>query len=129
MTADKPIFIHIPKTGGTSINCMMQNTEWQTTPDFHYRHLIYETKRSNCGDMFTELGKEKFREYYIFTMLRHPVDRLVSEYYFLRQHPEFMALLSREPRDFDEFITLPETANYMLKFFKWGSDLRSKFNE
>ena len=95
---------------------MMQNTDWQTTPDFHYRHLIYETKKSNCGDMFHEQGKEEFQGYYIFTMLRHPVDRLVSEYYFLRQHPEFMALLSKEPRDFDEFITLPETANYMLKF-------------
>ena len=50
--SSKNIFIHIPKTGGTTINCIMNKTEWQTTPDFYYRHIIYETKKSNTEDIF-----------------------------------------------------------------------------
>lgn len=117
----KPIFIHIPKTGGTSINSIMQGTEWQTTPDYHYRHIIYETKQSNSGDIFELKNKEIFQEEFIFTMLRHPVDRLVSEYYFLRKHDEFMSLLDVKPSTFEEFIELKQTSNYMLKFLNGAS--------
>ena len=116
MKTEKPIFIHIPKTGGTSINCVMQNTHWQTTPDYHYRHIIYETKKSNCGDIFQRENHLKYSDEFIFTMLRDPVDRLVSEYYFLRKHQEFMSLLEPCPASFDDFVKLPQTFNYMLKF-------------
>lgn len=112
----KPIFIHIPKTGGTSINCMMQETDWQTIPDYHYRHIIYQTKQSNSGDIFDQSLVKKYKQEFIFTMLRHPVDRLVSEYFFLRKHDEFMSLLESQPSSFEEFIELKQTSNYMLKF-------------
>lgn len=117
----KPIFIHIPKTGGTSINCLMQGTQWQTPPDYHYRHIIYETKQSNCGDIFQVDNEQKYQHETIFTMLRHPVDRLISEYYFLRKHDEFMSLLKSTPRNFEEFIELKQTHNYMLKFLNGGA--------
>ncbi len=42
---NKNIFIHIPKTGGTAINCAMNNSERQTQADFNYRHIDYQTKR------------------------------------------------------------------------------------
>ena len=122
----KPIFIHIPKTGGTSINCMMHGTTWQTTPDYHYRHIIYETKASNCGDIFQPENISKYNREFIFSMLRHPVDRLISEYYFLRKHDEFMSLLIREPRNFEDFIGMPETCNYMLRFLDGGNIYSTK---
>lgn len=117
----KPIFIHIPKTGGTSINCVMQGTNWQTPPDYHYRHIIYDTKYSNCGDIFDAKNKEKYQREFIFTMLRHPVDRLISEYYFLRKHDEFMSLLSPRPESFEQFVNNQQTSNYMLKFLSGGA--------
>jgi len=112
----QPIFIHIPKTGGTSINCVMKGTEWQTPLDYHYRHLEFETKTSTCGDIFDSANIDKFLKEFIFMMLRHPVDRLISEYYYIRKNAEFMNLLSAEPKNFSEYVDNSQTSNYMLKF-------------
>ena len=49
--SDKNIFIHIPKTGGTTINAAMNNSLWQTEIGFNYRH-IDANKLSNSGDIF-----------------------------------------------------------------------------
>lgn len=110
------IFIHIPKTGGTSLNCVMKGTEWQTPLDHHYRHLAFETKMSTCGDIFDSANIEKYNKEFIFMMLRHPVDRLISEYYYIRKNSEFMGLLTTQPKNFSEYIDNPQTSNYMLKF-------------
>jgi hypothetical protein len=112
----QPIFIHIPKTGGTSINCVMKGTEWQTPLDYHYRHLAFETKTSTCGDIFDIKNIEKFKNEFIFMMLRDPVDRLISEYYYIRKNVEFMDLLTTQPNSFSDYIDNPQTSNYMLKF-------------
>jgi hypothetical protein len=112
----QPIFIHIPKTGGTSINCVMKGTEWQTPLDYHYRHLEFETKTSTCGDIFDSANTEKFLQEFIFMMLRHPVDRLISEYYYIRKNAEFMDLLTTQPKNFSEYVDNLQTSNYMLKF-------------
>lgn len=112
----KPIFIHIPKTGGTSINCVMKGTEWQTPLDYYYRHLEFDTKKSTCGDIFEMKNKESYQKEFIFMMLRHPVDRLISEYYYIRKNSQFMDLLTDKPSNFKEYVNSPQTANYMLKF-------------
>lgn len=112
----QPIFIHIPKTGGTSINCVIKGTEWQTPLDYHYRHLDFETKTSTCGDVFDIKNVEKYQREFIFMMLRDPVDRLISEYYYIRKNTEFMGFLTTYPNSFADYIANPQTANYMLKF-------------
>lgn len=110
------IFIHIPKTGGTSINCVMKGTEWQTPLDYYYRHLAFETKTSTCGDIFDISNIEKYSKEFIFMMLRDPVDRLISEYYYIRKNAEFMGFLNTQPKNFSEYVDNPQTSNYMLKF-------------
>ena len=63
------IFIHIPKTAGTSIARAL----------FHQvsRHMPwYEYKNANAG---------KFRKYFKFAFVRNPWDRLVSTYFFLKK--------------------------------------------
>lgn len=112
----EPIFIHIPKTGGTSINCVIKGTPWQTPVNYHYRHLIFDTKKSNCGDIFQPDNSEQYRGEFIFMMLRHPVDRLISEYYYIRNNPDFMQYLHTQPQSFEDYIDNPQTSNYMLKF-------------
>ena len=110
------IFIHIPKTGGTTLNCVIQKTAWQTTPDFHYRHIIYDTKRSNSKDIFNPSNYDKYLEYNLFTMLRNPVDRMISEYYFMKDRAEFMNMLKPKPRDLLGYIKHRQTRNYMVGF-------------
>lgn len=112
------IFIHIPKTGGTTINAAMQDASWQTEPDFNYRHIEAGNKKSNAGDIFNPENVIKFRNYKIFMMLRHPVDRLISEYHFIRERQEFMDLLRTKPKNFEEYIQLKQTQNGVVNFLK-----------
>lgn len=114
--SSKNIFIHIPKTGGTTINCVMNKTQWQTEPDFNYRHIIYETKRSNSKDIFNPMNYDKFSQYNHFMLLRNPVDRLISEYYFIKDRAEFMSLIKPVPRNLKEYIKSKQTQNYMIGF-------------
>ncbi|HHZ65634.1 MAG TPA: hypothetical protein EYN51_09105 [Flavobacteriales bacterium] len=110
------IFIHIPKTGGTTINTTMVGTYWANEPNFHYRHIVLKEKRSNSGDIFDPANCEKYKAYNILMMLRDPVDRLISEYYFLKERKNFMDLLRKPPRDFNDYIINPQTQNYMVGF-------------
>jgi hypothetical protein len=115
-TNKQPIFIHIPKTGGTSINCVMKGTEWQTPLNFHYRHLDPDTKVSNAGDIFDRENYNQYQDEYLFMMLRNPIDRLISEYYYIRKNSIFMDMLSPVPMSFLDYVSNHQTANGMLKF-------------
>ena len=110
------IFIHIPKTGGTTLNCAIHGSDWQTEPDFYYRHISAQTYRSNSGDIFNPLKQDKLEGHTLFTILRHPVDRLISEYYFLKNRPEYMSLLKPRAQDLKSFARHRQTRNYMIGF-------------
>lgn len=110
------IFIHIPKTGGTTINCVINKTEWQTTPDFNYRHILYETKKSNCADIFNPLNYDKYVDNNIFMLVRHPIDRIISEYYFIKDREEFIGLINPKPNSIKDYIKNKQTSNYMTGF-------------
>ncbi len=54
-----------------------------------------DTKKSNAGDIFDEKNFNKYSHFDVIMMLRHPVDRAISEYYFMKERKEFMKLLMR----------------------------------
>ncbi|MBL4624127.1 MAG: sulfotransferase family 2 domain-containing protein [Flavobacteriales bacterium] len=113
---NKNIFIHIPKTGGTTINTAMHNVYWQTEPDFNYRHIALKTKVSTSADLFDPNNFDRYKDYNVFMMLREPVDRIISEYYFLRERKEYIKLLNKPPVDFEDYYKKPQTHNYMVGF-------------
>jgi len=115
---EKNIFIHIPKTGGTTINSAMNGSYWQTELSFNYRHIDISNKLSTSKDIFEEENFAKYAEYTIFMMLREPVDRLVSEYYFLRERKEFASLLNKPAPTFEDYYNNPQTFNYMVGFLR-----------
>lgn len=67
--ANRAIFIHIPKTAGTSVS----------------RQLGMSTSRHVPANEYRETNPQKFRDYFKFCFVRNPFDRLVSSYAFLRK--------------------------------------------
>lgn len=65
----KCIFIHIPKTAGTSL----QETLFNYSHTGHFK-----------WDEYRAADRVKFKDYYKFAFVRNPYDRLVSAYFYLK---------------------------------------------
>ena len=65
----KFIFVHIPKTGGTSIESLF----------IRNAHIKDVTGKHN---MVSDIGSEFLKKYFTFTFVRNPWDRMVSYYKF-----------------------------------------------
>lgn len=113
---DDKIFIHIPKTGGTTVISSMEDIYWTPEIGFNYRHILKGKRTSNAGDIFKEENFDKYSAYHIFMMLRDPVDRVLSEYYYFKERSQFMGLLSKQPESLEHYVKMPQTHDYMLNF-------------
>ena len=130
-------FIHIPKTGGSTFTNLLRET---LSPDnkslSHFikeikteeivikiLHLQFEhpERSSMCGDIFKQ--PDKYITHKIFTLIRHPVDRIISEYnfqkYILRNGPKIRKL-KPIPNTLEEYIEHEGTWNYQLSFLLGG---------
>ena len=97
----KIIFVHIPKTGGTSIEKALKltsrengygvNKEKKAVQHYDYNEYRYS------------LGAEKFDKYYKFTISRNPYEKVISEFFWLK----FKAKLNEDnfqKKTFDEYL-------------------------
>ena len=85
----KTIFVHVPKTAGTSIERHLR----QSVKDIvggHTTALAYKRKFPNC-----------FATYYKFAVIRHPLERFTSAYRYLRGSPVHAALNNKIIHDCD----------------------------
>lgn len=124
--AMKTIFLHIPKTGGTTVHEALKPffDASLTCPERHdglnryaagelatYRFFSGHFSLQSCALI---PGPKR-----IFTMLRHPASRLVSQYNFLRAHTRevvrqddfHMSLLARR-HDINEYFSLKEVRRH-----------------
>lgn len=93
----RAIFIHIPKTAGTSIREAMGASR-QGRLHIDYSH-------------FRRSDRDRFRDYYKFTVVRDPVDRMFSGFNYIRSggnkgtdDQELAALLNRVSPSFSDFV-------------------------
>jgi hypothetical protein len=119
----KYLFIHIPKTGGTSLalaleaRAMADDMMLGDTPKAKNRRRRLQGrttagrlwKHSTLADIAGLIPEDELRALFTFTLVRNPWDRAVSYYHWLRQqcfdHP---AVLRSKALEFGDFILTPE---------------------
>jgi ribosomal protein L36 len=122
--ARKFIFVHIPKTGGTSLALALEARAHRDdiligdTPKAIRRKGRVRTlnakgrlwKHSTLADLDGALSPSDLDGMFIFTLVRNPWDRMVSYYHWLRQqgfdHP---AVRLAKASGFEDFVLHPDT--------------------
>lgn len=116
------IFVHIPKTGGTSLALALEARAKKDdiligdTPKAKKRRRRVKDvqasgrlwKHSQLRDIEGLVTREQIAEAFVFTLIRNPWDRMVSYYHWLREqtfdHPAVTAAVAH---DFAGFLAHP----------------------
>jgi chondroitin 4-sulfotransferase 11 len=91
------VFIHIPKTGGTTIEYHLdllkpKNGYGLNQNNHACQHFLYY-------EYYNILGPKKYNKYFKFSIVRNPIDRIVSEYYWTP-----LDLGHKNGKTFEEFL-------------------------
>ena len=116
------IFVHAPKTGGTSMalaleaRAMRDDMMLGDTPKALKRRRRLKDapargrlwKHSTLADIDGLVSAEDMAQMFVFTMVRNPWDRVVSYYHWLRdQRFDHPAVALAQQRDFGAFVQAP----------------------
>jgi chondroitin 4-sulfotransferase 11 len=99
----KSIFVHIQKTGGSSIEEALRKKDGIIGD-----HLFNGKRHLFARDMKLIVGPEIWEEYYKFAFVRNPWDRLVSWYHMCQQYPssnKFTLFVKEHAPTFHCFVT------------------------
>lgn len=120
------LFIHAPKTGGTSLalaleaRAMKDDIMLGDTPKAIKRRKRLEGvkaagrlwKHSTLADLDGLFDVDELNDLFIFTLVRNPWDRMVSYYHWLRaQSFEHPAVGLAKANEFEAFVASPSIAN------------------
>ncbi len=118
------IFVHIPKTGGTSMALALEARAMKDdiligdTPKARKRrHRVKRAdaagrlwKHSTLADIQGLVPPDQIQRAFVFTMVRNPWDRIVSYYHWLRaQSFDHPAVHLARAQDFSGFLNAPHT--------------------
>jgi hypothetical protein len=121
----RPIIIHVPKTGGTTLFMAISGSSQPPKPNQLYRHIQMfgdnEEMKSNCGDIFDLETNANYADQQLILMVRDPLERIESEFGFLSNREMFRELwlnnVQKEyPKSLFEYIEHPSNANSICRF-------------
>jgi len=85
----KTIFVHIPKCGGTSIETALKinglDNKGGEKPSENILFGVENNKALHhltASEIKQKIGEEKFNNYFKFTFVRNPYDKMISEYFW-----------------------------------------------
>ncbi|MFJ5760221.1 sulfotransferase family 2 domain-containing protein [Neobacillus sp. NPDC093182] len=126
MTNDNlTVFMHIPKTGGTTLNDIFRK-QYLFGEIFDHDSLkgikktidkvtMEEKKniKAIAGHYFYGIHQHFQKPYTYFTMMREPIDRVLSAYYFLQNYPGYERVKNMSLAEF--VLQEPEANNMQTK--------------
>lgn len=116
---NKFVFIHIPKTAGTSIEkCLLDNNLINVGPRWlqgkiskkEYEKAKYSNQywhHLNSQEVRSIIGKEQWSNYFKFAFVRNPWDRAVSFYFYVKQstkNPNSLSFGKTYPETFADWV-------------------------
>ena len=125
MKSGKLIYLHIPKTAGSSFREVIANNgfEYQSFPGIRAAFLEKEKENSVTGGHMP-YGIHWLRNYtncrYI-TILRDPVERCISHYYFVKEWNKHPLFAKAQALDIVDFYRLPMVQNLQVQYL--GGDI------
>jgi len=131
-TSYKFIFLHIPKTAGSSISIALKK---YTDPDPHTllsritRHLpIVEPVQKahfrvhdTAAKVIRKLGRPAYEQFFSFSVVRDPFDHTVSHYEYMKQFRTKRVAEMIRKMEFEEFL------EYRMSPKRWYDPIFAKF--
>ncbi|GJD96638.1 sulfotransferase family protein [Methylobacterium iners] len=130
MIPERVVSLHFPKAGGSSLKIQLQEAlgeqmvlDWGANPFSEYVEptAVFPAGKRLVHGHFTA-QRYSATDAFKFTFLRHPIDNLISIYFFWKNWPNFenVSVLHRFQRErpkLREFAQYDEMKNLMTKVF------------
>ena len=126
----KCIFVHVPKTGGTTIENLIWPREADRTElnlwmgfvkDYHNKYQTGGLQHLLASQVKEEVGKKVFDTYFKFAIVRNPWDKAVSQYSYMKKRQDLRKFIGMSKDDcLKKYLSLIQKTNHV----QWDSQYK-----